>query len=649
MISRRFVSEMIKRVMRPHKREDGQVIIMVGLATIVLFGVVGLAVDVGRLYIMKAELSRAMDAAALAGVLELPDAAKATAACEEYLLKNEPGIQAVAGSGGVLCDSPGENTLRVRGRKEITMFFIGVLGIDDAGVSAKAKAGFGVAFLDAVLVLDETSSMADPPCTSGTDNTTSGCPIKEAKAAAKAFKDVLLGPSPDGNTVIGITGFRGCYRDDTSPSTNSTAPKPNSATNCTPDHGSASTSHVIAMQSNSSDLGTKIDQMSALGGSGTNVCNGMLKGWEVLNGPANHQGQANALKYMILLSDGDNNYNGAYSYQSSPYASPHTYNGYSCMPDSSCSNVGGDSSSTPLCHSGVYGGITNPSDGFDYSVPPWTGGSNWTGPWVPNSATTTIVGTNTTSPQAGTRRLLLGRGGSPAVNGSIYRTFSLANHSTANLSFYVRRNSNFTGTDQVRVQISTDGTTWTTLRTFTGTSGSATGSWTSYPTNSLNSYVGQSTLYLRLHVQSMDNTADQFYFDTVSITGSGSSDGYLNGQDSSPSCSGTAAKRERQLDMKTLALAQALEADGVEIYVVSFGACATNSTVYTDAQCQPYTVSGGLIGNTDNDNTSDQRLAKCIATSKTGTNDHWFYASSASGLPAIFTQIAKQIAHRLIE
>ena len=41
-------------------REDGQVIVMVGLAAIVLFGAIGLGIDVGRLYITKAEISRAL-------------------------------------------------------------------------------------------------------------------------------------------------------------------------------------------------------------------------------------------------------------------------------------------------------------------------------------------------------------------------------------------------------------------------------------------------------------------------------------------------------------------------------------------------------------------------------------------------------------
>jgi hypothetical protein len=81
---------------------------------------------------------------------------------------------------------------------------------------------------------------------------------------------------------------------------------------------------------------------------------------------------------------------------------------------------------------------------------------------------------------------------------------------------------------------------------------------------------------------------------------------------------------------------------------VAFGVCSSNSTVYTASQCRT-TNNGGQIGASNSDNTSDQRLLKCIASSTTGTNDHYFYASTASQLPQIFQQIANAIAFRLIE
>ena len=615
--------------------ERGQILIMVGLTAVLLFAVTGLAVDVGRMYILKARLSRAMDAAALAGVLELPDVTAATAACEAYLAANEGNVIAKQGATEI-CTSPGENLLKVEGRKSVEFFFIRVLGITDKNVSAKASAGFGVVSLDAALVIDATSSMGDSPCDGEQDNT--GCPIWEAKNAAKDFKDILLGSSPGGETAVGVAAFRGCYK---APTQTATAPMPTSKGNCVLHDTSAST-QVTQLIYNVATLNTQINNISAIGGSGTNVCGGLSKGWEVLEGPGNHLSESNNLRYLILLSDGDNRYTGSYTYQSSPYDSPHTYQSMPCRPPQSCSNVGGDSTGSNPCVSAVYTPITTiVSDNFDgpsSSCPSaWNAGSGWTSDWTrnPTSGNDAATYLSTSSPNDTSCHVRI-RG-----IGYMYRTFSLSGYTTATLRYYAKYNSWGSG-DDAMVEISTDGTSWTTLRTHT-TSNTGTG-YNSF-SNSLDAYAGQATVYLRFTGSMTPNDAgDYFFIDTITVqTGSsGSSDGYLNGDDNSGNCS-SPVKRERQLDILTWNVAKAIEADDVEIYVVAFGVCSSNSTTYTQAQCD------SQVGNTDTDSTGDQRLLKCIASSKPSTNDHYFYASSAGALPAIFSQIAKQIAHRLIE
>ena len=91
------------------------------------------------------------------------------------------------------------------------------------------------------------------------------------------------------------------------------------------------------------------------------------------------------------------------------------------------------------------------------------------------------------------------------------------------------------------------------------------------------------------------------------------------------------------------ARADALKTAGAEIYVVGFGVCGTedNST--------PTTSYCSNIGNSSPDTVSDQRLLKCIASSESGTNDHYFRANTATDLPGIFSQIAQNIAFRLIQ
>jgi hypothetical protein len=231
------------------------------------------------------------------------------------------------------------------------------------------------------------------------------------------------------------------------------------------------------------------------------------------------------------------------------------------------------------------------------------------------------------------------------------------------------------GSDNAYVQISTSsnacntGSGFTTERTHTTSGGNAIG--TNYPSKAyqvnLDAYAGQ-IVYIRFQA-AMSSTSDYFYIDTVEVQGgnTGSSDGFLNGNDSSTpqNCNTEQKPRERQLDVRTLQLANAIKAQGVEIFVVAFAGGVPNCYldqnvkyddhkpsdcgVITDNAAYPIGQSGpdGYTNSaTPNPNV---RLLQCIASSNPGTKDHYFYANDASELQGIFTQIASQIAHRLIE
>ncbi|KKL08384.1 hypothetical protein LCGC14_2576400, partial [marine sediment metagenome] len=60
----------------------GAIIVMVAVMLVVLLGCVALAVDIGYLYVARAELQRTADAAALAGVSELPESPESPGAAE---------------------------------------------------------------------------------------------------------------------------------------------------------------------------------------------------------------------------------------------------------------------------------------------------------------------------------------------------------------------------------------------------------------------------------------------------------------------------------------------------------------------------------------------------------------------------------------
>jgi hypothetical protein len=249
------------------------------LLVVALLGMLGLAIDGARLYIARAELSRAVDAAALAGVAELPDTDDAQAAAEAYLTENAPGASATFPT------TTEEFQVRIQGTRTVDMFFMGLFGINDVDVGVTAAAGFGQTPVDTVLTIDATSSMASP-CNSSQSN--SGCPIKEAKDAATAFAGTLLNGA--GTRQAAVVPYRGCYK------------PPRQYDSCVP----AGWLHDLS--SSYGLVSAKINDIGAQGGSGTNVCLGLYQTEEVLFGPQS-QTSDSALHIAVLLSDGDNNYN----------------------------------------------------------------------------------------------------------------------------------------------------------------------------------------------------------------------------------------------------------------------------------------------------------------------------------------------------
>jgi hypothetical protein len=272
----------------------GQVLPLAALMMAVLIAFVGLAIDAGRLFIARAELVRAVDAAALAGTLELPNLTAAQAKVVTYMAENEPDATVEAPI------SPVERQIEVRGTKSIDVIFMRVFGFDSVDVSASATAGFGVLAVDTVMAIDATGSMGSGSgCPNG-----STCPIVAAKNAAKSFTDTLLsGSTQSSETLVGVTPYRGCFN----PTRTYSA--------CVP-----IATMVQPLSNNKSVVDSRINAITAVGGSGTNVCLGLNEANEILYGVGHHT-VSNMLKIVVILSDGDNTYN-ANSYSSSQGAPP---------------------------------------------------------------------------------------------------------------------------------------------------------------------------------------------------------------------------------------------------------------------------------------------------------------------------------------
>jgi hypothetical protein len=265
-------------------KEAGQVLPIMGLLVLVVVGLAGLAADVGKILIVRAELGRSVDAAALAGAKQLPNITNADAQARAYISANDADSTITV---SVYPDVPSQQ-VRVVARKTVNTIFMRVFGIKTFTVQNEATAGFGTVPVDAVMAIDATGSMGASPCNGSQNN--SGCPIWEAKQAATTFVNTLL---PSSSTQVGVNAFRGCYN------------PPVSNSNCV----SVSTG-TGNLTSSASTINSRIGTINAQGGTGTNVCLGLYEANAILFG-AGHSTASNTRRYIVILSDGDNTYNAA--------------------------------------------------------------------------------------------------------------------------------------------------------------------------------------------------------------------------------------------------------------------------------------------------------------------------------------------------
>ncbi len=296
---------------RVRSDERGQALPLFILVMVALLAMVGLAIDAGRLYVARAELVRALDSAALAGVVELPDLPAAEAKAAAYFNDNED-LSTLS-----FPASQNESQFRVQGTRNVNFLFMRVLGFTDMDVTASAAAGFGTVPSDTVLEVDATGSMGASPCNGAQNN--SGCPIWESKQAAIGFADLLMaGGSPI--TQIGFTPYRGCHN------------PPRTYSGC------VTNAMLVDLTTSQSAVNTAVNNTTALGGSGTNTCLGLFKAQEMFDGP-NAQSASNTLKSLVIMADGDNTYN-VNSYSGTQGAPPVV-----CRPAANWTSSDGDVSS----------------------------------------------------------------------------------------------------------------------------------------------------------------------------------------------------------------------------------------------------------------------------------------------------------------
>ena len=145
---------------RALRDDSGGIAALVAVALIMVLASTGLAVDLGRGYVERVRLGRAVDAGALAGarVMRLGQGA-ARSEAEAVARANgvAPGISNISTSFGFGVNARGENTITMSATRTIPTTFMKVMGHQamDLGVTATAT----LTPIDMVLVLDQSGSL----------------------------------------------------------------------------------------------------------------------------------------------------------------------------------------------------------------------------------------------------------------------------------------------------------------------------------------------------------------------------------------------------------------------------------------------------------------------------------------------------------
>ena len=277
--------------MKKKLNEKGQVIIFTTLGFVVLGFFVGMATDGGRGFLLKSELTRTVDAAAIAAASRITTGGLSgaeDAACDSARMNGVTNCSNLVVTQVTVNDAAGhpKDAVQVTGTASTPTIFIrlgnlmGCGNCDVINVQATAVAATG-GLVDLAVNLDNTGSMA-------------GAKIANAKIGANALVNALLPASGSSTTLMTMVPFQGCYHTSTSGGCVDFDDYPTTG------------GMIVSLTNDSTRLHNGINALSAPGGSGTNVCNGLKRTRLKLfqSGVA----RPNALRFLILLTDAENNF-----------------------------------------------------------------------------------------------------------------------------------------------------------------------------------------------------------------------------------------------------------------------------------------------------------------------------------------------------
>ncbi len=157
----------------------GAIAILFALMAPLIIGSAGMALDFAHAYLVQQRLSQAIDAAALAAAAISSDQAVIEQKVQDFFDANYPPEELGATFDPVVVING--SLVTVTGEAQYDTFFLGVIGIDEIDVSAETIVQREVKGLEAVLVLDNTGSMA-------TNNN-----IDKLRTATCEFIEILYG------------------------------------------------------------------------------------------------------------------------------------------------------------------------------------------------------------------------------------------------------------------------------------------------------------------------------------------------------------------------------------------------------------------------------------------------------------------------
>jgi hypothetical protein len=199
---------------------------------IVLLGFIGLAIDLGRIYVAMGSLRRAVDAASLGAASQFREGrgiTEMTSMATQIMNMNginpdtivvEDCPHAIVPNDAVLCVTPHHKYVRVTATNTVPMTFLRVININQITLNSNAISE--AASLDVVLVIDISESMAQKSNGDQADpsqcNPTQTCqPFEKVRAAADTFVDRILDlPPAQESDRIAIVYFSNGWQTDPS-------------------------------------------------------------------------------------------------------------------------------------------------------------------------------------------------------------------------------------------------------------------------------------------------------------------------------------------------------------------------------------------------------------------------------------------------